>query len=43
MALVKHFKQQGKKVGVVSRGYGGTHTQGSLLVDQKIITQLTRV
>jgi tetraacyldisaccharide-1-P 4'-kinase len=25
MALVKHFKQQGKKVGVVSRGYGGTH------------------
>jgi tetraacyldisaccharide-1-P 4'-kinase len=21
MALVKHFKQQGKKVGVVSRGY----------------------
>jgi len=34
MALVKHFKQQGKRVGVVSRGYGGTHTKGSLLVDK---------
>ncbi len=33
MALVEHFKAQGKKVGVVSRGYGGTHLQGSLLVD----------
>jgi tetraacyldisaccharide 4'-kinase len=41
MALVKHFKQQGKKVGVVSRGYGGTHTQGSLLVDQNTLASLS--
>ena len=34
IALVNYFKQQGKQVGVVSRGYGGTHRQGSLLVDQ---------
>jgi len=34
IALVNYFKQQGKRVGVVSRGYGGTHQQGSLLVDQ---------
>ena len=34
IALVNYFKQQGKRVGVVSRGYGGSHTQGSLLVDQ---------
>ncbi|ALE52068.1 tetraacyldisaccharide 4'-kinase [Candidatus Thioglobus autotrophicus] len=31
--LVQYFKQQGRRVGVVSRGYGGTHTQGSLLVN----------
>lgn len=31
--LVKHFQQQDKKVGVVSRGYGGSHASGSLLVD----------
>ncbi len=30
--LVEYFQQQGKKVGVVSRGYGGAHTTGSLLV-----------
>jgi len=34
IALVDHFKQQGKKVGVVSRGYKGSHQQGSLLVDK---------
>lgn len=33
IALVEHFKQNGKKVGVVSRGYGGAHKKGSLLVD----------
>lgn len=33
IALVEHFKVQGKKVGVVSRGYGGTHKKGSLLLD----------
>lgn len=31
--LAQYFKQQGKRVGVVSRGYGGTHAQGSLLVN----------
>jgi tetraacyldisaccharide 4'-kinase len=34
IALVNYFKQQGKRVGVVSRGYGGTHQQGSLLVEK---------
>ena len=34
IALVNHFKQQGKQVGVVSRGYGGSHKQGSLSVNQ---------
>ena len=34
IALVDHFKQQGKKVGVVSRGYKGSHQQGSLLVNK---------
>ncbi len=33
IALVNHFKQQGKRVGMVSRGYGGSY-QGSLSVDQ---------
>lgn len=32
IALVEHFKLHGKKVGVVSRGYKGAHTQGSLWV-----------
>ncbi|SFV86824.1 Tetraacyldisaccharide 4'-kinase [hydrothermal vent metagenome] len=41
MALVKHFKAQGKKVGVVSRGYGGTHSQGSLLVDKSTAVELS--
>ena len=41
MALVEHFKQQDKKVGVVSRGYGGTHTKGSLLVDKNISASLS--
>ncbi len=34
IALVKHLKQLGKKVGVVSRGYGGQHKTGSLLVEK---------
>ena len=33
IALVEHFKQQGKQVGVVSRGYRGAHQHGSLLVN----------
>ena len=31
--LVEYFKQQGRRVGVVSRGYGGSHTDASLLVN----------
>ncbi len=34
ISLVKHLKQQDKKVGVVSRGYGGSHNLGSLFVDK---------
>lgn len=34
IALAKHFTQQGKKVGVVSRGYAGAHQKGSLLVNK---------
>ena len=34
IALVKHLEQLGKKVGVVSRGYGGQHKTGSLLVEK---------
>lgn len=35
IALVEHFKQQGKKVGVVSRGYGGqVKSPTSQLVDE---------
>ena len=34
IALVNYFTKQGKQVGVVSRGYGGSHNQGSWLVDQ---------
>jgi tetraacyldisaccharide 4'-kinase len=35
IALVEHFKQQGKKVGVVSRGYGGKlQDSTSQLVDE---------
>lgn len=34
IALVKHFKQQGKKVGVVSRGYKGVNNSGNLWVDE---------
>lgn len=30
--LVEYFQQQGKKVGVVSRGYGGSHSGKSLAV-----------
>ncbi len=33
MALVDFFTQQGRKVGVVSRGYGGQHRAGSLWVN----------
>ncbi len=36
IALANYFKQQGRQVGVVSRGYGGTHQNGSLLVDSDI-------
>lgn len=41
IALVEYFKAQGKKVGVVSRGYGGTHKQGSLLVDNSTQASLS--
>ena len=34
IALTNFFKQQGRKVAVVSRGYGGKHKHGSLLVDE---------
>lgn len=34
IALVQYFKQQGKRVGVVSRGYAGAHKNTSLLVNQ---------
>ncbi|ABL02560.1 lipid-A-disaccharide kinase [Candidatus Ruthia magnifica str. Cm (Calyptogena magnifica)] len=34
IALAQYFKQQGKQVGIVSRGYGGAHHQGSLLVNK---------
>ena len=32
--LVEYFKQQGRRVGVVSRGYGGSHSNESLLVNE---------
>ncbi|BAF61875.1 tetraacyldisaccharide 4'-kinase [Candidatus Vesicomyidisocius calyptogenae] len=32
--LAQYFKQQGKQVGVVLRGYGGMHHKGSLLVSK---------
>jgi len=41
IALAKHFRQQGKRVGVVSRGYGGSHQQGSLSVNQNTEAQLS--
>jgi len=34
IALVNHFNRQGKRIGVVSRGYGGSHEYGSLLVGE---------
>ncbi len=34
IALCQHFAKQGKRVGVVSRGYGGSHQTGSLKVDE---------
>ncbi len=34
IVLAQHFKQQGRQVGIVSRGYGGAHNQGSLLVNK---------
>ena len=37
IALAKYFQKQGKKVGVVSRGYGASHQQGSLLVDEQVL------
>ena len=33
IALCQHFAKQGKRVGVVSRGYGGSHQAGSLKVN----------
>jgi len=41
MTLVEYFKAQGKKVGVVSRGYGGIHQQGSLLVKETTAVELS--
>jgi len=41
IALANHFRQQGKQVGVVSRGYRGSHQQGSLSVDQNTEAQLS--
>lgn len=41
ITLVEYFKAQGKKVGVVSRGYGGTHKRDSLLVDSTIQASLS--
>lgn len=41
IALANHFRQQGKQVGVVSRGYGGSHQQGSLSVNQNTEAQLS--
>ena len=40
IALVNFLKQQGWQVGIVSRGYGGKHTKGSLRVDADTSTQL---
>ena len=37
IALAKYFQKQGKKVGIVSRGYGGSHQKGSLLVDEQVL------
>ncbi|BBB22978.1 tetraacyldisaccharide 4'-kinase [Abyssogena phaseoliformis symbiont OG214] len=34
IALAQYFKLQGRQVGIVSRGYGGVHHQGSLLVNK---------
>jgi tetraacyldisaccharide 4'-kinase len=34
IALVEHLKRQGKKVGVVSRGYGGKRSNKTLYVNQ---------
>jgi len=41
IALANHFRQQGKQVGVVSRGYRGSHQQGSLSVNQNTEAQLS--
>lgn len=41
ITLVKYFKQQGKCVGVVSRGYGGTYNKGSLLVESNTNVSLS--
>jgi len=41
IALANHFRQQGKQVGVVSRGYGGSHQQGGLSVNQNTEAQLS--
>lgn len=37
IALAKYFQKQGRKVGIVSRGYGGLHQNGSLLVDKQVL------
>jgi tetraacyldisaccharide 4'-kinase len=39
--LVDYLQQQGKKVGVVSRGYGGSHTGKSLLVNPNTLATVS--
>jgi tetraacyldisaccharide 4'-kinase len=41
IALSNYFTKQGKKVGVLSRGYGGKHNQGNLLVDDNTDVNLS--
>ncbi len=41
IVLAQYFKQQGKQVGIVSRGYGGTHHQDSLLVNKETNVHLS--
>ncbi len=38
IALTNYFKRCGKKVGVVSRGYGGIHKKGSLSVNDNTLS-----
>ncbi|MBT7295961.1 MAG: tetraacyldisaccharide 4'-kinase [Candidatus Thioglobus sp.] len=41
LKLASYLKQQGKRVGVVSRGYGGSHTGDSLLVEPSTDVKLS--